>query len=142
MKIITAVKVKTIHGLFFIHEYDHKIVAISKQKLKGAIIKETPLLKVASKHLIDYFNGKLYEFDLPIDMSGTPFQVDVYKTLLKVGYGQTTSYQELAKKAGYPKAYRAVGTVMANNNIPFIIPCHRVIKSDGSLGNYVFLEIF
>lgn len=138
MQIIVAIKVKTKHGFFFIHELDHKLYAISRIKLEKAVIKETPLLKIASKHLNDFLEGRLFEFDLPFIIEGTKFQKDIYQALLKVKYGQTISYKALATKAGYPSAYRAVGSVMANNKLPFIIPCHRVIKNDGSLGNYGF----
>ena len=138
MQILVALKVKTKQGSFFIHELDHKLYAISRNKLNKAIIKETPLLKQAVKHLNDYLEGRLFEFDLPFILEGSKFQKDIYHALLKVRYGQTISYKELAAKAGYSNAYRAVGSAMANNKLPFIIPCHRVIKNDGSLGNYGF----
>jgi len=76
---------------------------------------------------------------VPIDWSGfTPFQKKVLKTLLKVPAGKVRSYSRLARQAGFPKAARAVGSVMANNPIPFIIPCHRIIPASGGVGNYGF----
>ena len=138
MKILITVKVHTKYGIFYIHELDHKLYAISRTKLEKAIIKETPLLKIASKHLNDFLEGRLFEFDLPFLIEGTKFQKDIYQALLKVKYGQTISYKALATTAGYPNAYRAVGSAMDKNKLPFIIPCHRVIKNDGSLGNYGF----
>lgn len=89
-------------------------------------------------HLIRaYFSGRRIPVSLQIDLSGyTQFQQKVLRAAQKIPYGTTCSYAELARRAGAPKAVRAVGTVMANNPIPLVIPCHRVIKSDGSLGNF------
>ena len=74
---------------------------------------------------------------VPIDWSGfTPFQQKVLKTLLKVPAGKAQSYSWLARRAGFPKAARAVGNAMANNPIPFLIPCHRIVPASGGVGNY------
>ena len=74
---------------------------------------------------------------VPIDWSGfTPFQEKVLKTLLKVPAGNVQSYSWLARRAGLPKAARAVGNVMANNPVPFLIPCHRIVPASGGVGNY------
>ncbi|MBN2317720.1 MAG: MGMT family protein [Acidobacteria bacterium] len=74
---------------------------------------------------------------VPIDWSGfTPFQQKVLKTLLKVPAGKVQSYSWLARRAGFPKAARAVGNAMANNPIPFLIPCHRIVPASGGVGNY------
>ena len=98
--------------------------------------KETPLIKKTAVQLGEYFEGKLKKFDIPLVLQGTGFQVKVWKALLKVPYGKTCSYGELAAKTGNPKASRAVG--MANNRNPLVIivPCHRVIGSNGSLTGY------
>lgn len=69
-------------------------------------------------------------------MAGTDFEKDVYTALSTVAYGQTLSYKELALLAGHPNAYRAVGSAMAKNKFIIVVPCHRVIKEDGNLGNY------
>lgn len=71
-----------------------------------------------------------------IDIQGTPFQRAVWSALQNIPFGTTLSYSELAQKAGYPKAHRAVGTAVGKNPIAFIIPCHRIIRADGSTGNY------
>jgi len=86
--------------------------------------------------------GKNEEFDLEMfDFSQIPrFRKDVYFTLFKTKRGETLSYGELALISGYPKAARAVGTAMKNNPFPFVIPCHRVIKSDGRLGGFFGAE--
>ncbi len=74
---------------------------------------------------------------IPVDWSGfTPFQEKVLKALLKVPTGRVRSYAWLARRAGFPRAARAVGNVMANNPIPFLIPCHRIIPASGGVGNY------
>lgn len=86
--------------------------------------------------LNDYFAGKLKKFSLKIDLHGTVFQKKVLNELQKVPYGKTISYGELAKKAGSPKAARAVGAVNASNPVPIIIPCHRVIGSNGKLTGF------
>lgn len=73
-----------------------------------------------------------------VTLQGTDFQIAVLKAMRKIHYGTTSSYLELAHKSGFPHAHRAVASVCAKNRIPLIIPCHRVIKSDGSLGNYYY----
>ena len=88
--------------------------------------------------IIDYFNGAKVDFrECPVNLTGyTTFQKKVLLTVKEIPYGQTLSYREVAEFAGYPKAYRAVGTTMKHNHIPLIIPCHRVIKSDEGLGGF------
>lgn len=87
--------------------------------------------------LIDYFEGKQVKFNCRIDVSwASDFDQQVLRCCTKIPTGKTWSYQELARQAGHPSAARAVGGVMARNRIPVLIPCHRVIRSDGSLGGY------
>jgi methylated-DNA-[protein]-cysteine S-methyltransferase len=84
-----------------------------------------------------YFAGRRRDFDLPLDLRRlTPFQRAVLDELRRVPFGQVTSYGELARRVGKPGAGRAVGQVMAGNPLPIVIPCHRVIRSDGSLGGF------
>jgi methylated-DNA-[protein]-cysteine S-methyltransferase len=86
----------------------------------------------------EYFAGKKIDFldgQLSLD-NYTNFQKKVLQTVRKIPYGETRSYKEVAKAAGHPRAYRAVGNTMKNNPLPLIIPCHRVIKSDGTLGGF------
>lgn len=83
-----------------------------------------------------YFKGQLYEFDLELDLRGTPFQKSVWSELQKIPYGQTISYGELAKRLNSPGGMRAVGAANGQNPVPIIVPCHRVIAADGSLGGY------
>jgi methylated-DNA-[protein]-cysteine S-methyltransferase len=83
-----------------------------------------------------YFEGVLYEFDIPLDMRGTPFQVEVWSALRKIPFGATASYRALATDIGRPNAVRAVGAANGRNPVSIIVPCHRVIGADGSLTGY------
>ncbi len=90
----------------------------------------------AIRQLKAYFDRRLREFDLPLDPEGTRFQLEVWRELQKIPYGTVISYGELARRLGNPKAVRAVGTANGANPIPIIIPCHRVIGSNGKLIGY------
>lgn len=90
----------------------------------------------AAKQLEEYFEGKRREFDLPVHLTGTEFQVRVLEELRRIPYGQTTSYGAIAERIGRPKAMRAVGAANGRNPIPIIIPCHRVVGSSGALTGF------
>lgn len=96
----------------------------------------TPVLDRAAAQLEAYFNGELEEFDLPLAPDGTPFQQEVWDALLAIPYGETRSYAEVAHVIGRPNAFRAVGAANGRNPISVIIPCHRVIGSDGDLTGF------
>lgn len=93
-------------------------------------------LKEPIGQLKAYFAGTLQEFDLPLSPRGTKFQLGVWKSLCAIPYGETISYGELARRIGNPNASRAVGLANGSNPIPIIIPCHRVIGSNGKLTGY------
>lgn len=86
--------------------------------------------------LKNYFAGDLTEFALPLDPGGTPFQLQVWRALQQIPYGETVSYGDLAARIGRPTAVRAVGAANGRNPLPIVIPCHRVIGRDGSLTGY------
>jgi methylated-DNA-[protein]-cysteine S-methyltransferase len=86
--------------------------------------------------LRSYFAGELQEFDLTLAPEGTPFQLNVWQRLCQIPYGETISYGELARRIGNPNASRAVGLANGSNPIPIVIPCHRVIGSNGKLTGY------
>jgi len=86
--------------------------------------------------LVRYFNGRLARFTCPVDLIGTPFQIRVWKELARIPYGTTITYGHLAKRVGVPKGFQAVGRAVGANPLPIIIPCHRVVGSDGSLVGY------
>ncbi len=97
---------------------------------------DNPLLQDIVDQLDRYFQGHVFRFHLPLDFSGTRFQQRVWSALQDIPYGQTWSYQTVANHISNPKAVRAVGQANSANPIPIIIPCHRVIRADGSLGGY------
>lgn len=92
--------------------------------------------RVFIKQIEEYFQGKRTQFDFPLDLEGTPFQVAVWRELLSIPYGHTRTYGEIAKKLGKPGAARAVGMANHDNRIPIVVPCHRVVGHDGSLTGY------
>ena len=99
--------------------------------------KQPPLIKKITKQLDEYFSKKRTIFDIPIHYNGTPFQNKVWEELLKIPYGNTLSYGDITKKLGKPPlTSRAIGTANSKNKIAIIIPCHRVIRSNGKLSGY------
>ena len=103
---------------------------------KNLLIKSGKENKKALNELKSYFKGNLKVFQSKLDLRGTPFQLKVWKNTKKIPYGKMHSYKFIASATGKSRSYRAVGNAMAQNPIPIFIPCHRVIKSDGHLGNY------
>jgi len=94
------------------------------------------VLAETDQQLRAYFAGKLQTFDLPLALTGTPFQCEVWTMLRYIPFGVTCSYAELADRIGRPKAVRAVGAANGQNPIPIVIPCHRVIGANGSLTGF------
>jgi len=88
------------------------------------------------EQLTEYFAGTRQEFDLPLQLHGTPFQARVWQELAKIPFGVTISYVELARRVGKPTGFRAVGNANGRNPISIIVPCHRVIAADGKLTGY------
>ena len=112
------------------------LINIQFTQPQKALLQTTELLSMAIIQLDEYFQGKRTTFSLPFKLTGTPFQLAVWKELQNIPYGQTTSYKEIAQKINKPKAYRAVGMANNKNPLPIIIPCHRVIGSNGKLIGY------
>lgn len=96
--------------------------------------------RARNKEVIDqlnrYFNGKLAKFTCSVDLIGTPFQIRVWKELSKIPYGTTITYKHLSRRVSAPKAFQAVGRANGANPLPIIVPCHRVLGSDGALVGY------
>ena len=119
---------------------------ISRIKLKeGSSLKlckeskengQSPILVKASKQIDEYFNGNRKLFEIPFKLNVPPFYKKVLLKVKKVKYGETASYGMIARMAGNNKAVRAVGTANAKNPLPIIIPCHRIIYSNGNIGGY------
>ena len=99
-------------------------------------IEDRHFLREAVRQLDVYLKGRLKEFTVKLSPQGTPFQLSVLRALQEVPYGETVSYGELARRIGKPKASRAVGAAIARNPLPIVIPCHRVIGSNGSLTGF------
>ncbi len=97
---------------------------------------ENDLLQEAKQQVDEYLDGSRTEFDLPIVLTGTEFQKKVWKELQKVSYGNTASYLDLAKSINHQKAVRAVANALAANPLALIVPCHRIIGSNGKLTGY------
>ncbi|MGH7203666.1 MAG: methylated-DNA--[protein]-cysteine S-methyltransferase [Candidatus Levyibacteriota bacterium] len=97
---------------------------------------EHRLLREVKRQTDEYFSGKRRQFELPLSTKGTAFQKKVWQALETIPYGQVTSYGEIARRIGNPKAVRAVGTAIGRNPIGIIIPCHRVIGTNGTLTGY------
>jgi methylated-DNA-[protein]-cysteine S-methyltransferase len=95
-----------------------------------------PILVETERQLEQYFAGKRSVFDLELDFVGTPFQAEVWQTLLTIPYGQTRSYGQIAAQIGRPKAVRAVGAANGRNPISIIAPCHRVVGASGDLTGF------
>ena len=93
-------------------------------------------LQQAMDELRRYFAGVPLQFSCPLDLHGTPFQVAVWQEMFRIPYGETSTYGELARAIGYPKAARAVGAASGANPVAIIVPCHRVVGSNGSLVGY------
>lgn len=92
--------------------------------------------RAAIEQVLEYLARERTAFDLPLDLRGTPFQRDVWSALLEIPYGEARSYADIARAVGRPKATRAVGMANNANPVALVVPCHRVIAADGSLGGY------
>lgn len=99
------------------------------------------ILYITAKNIEDYLAGIKVIFEYPLNLDDTSFRSRVLKEIYSIPYGEVASYKEIAERVGHPKAYRAVGTVCAENKYPIIIPCHRVIHSDGRVGKYIGGEV-
>ncbi len=135
---LTSAVYDTEYGKFQVVCDAEEVIAINivNENTEILKVKECELCSQVYKELLEYFKGKRKSFDFKISMRGTDFQKTVWKELIKIPYGETRSYKEVAEAIGKPKACRAVG--MANNRNPLVIvvPCHRVIGSNGSLTGY------
>jgi methylated-DNA-[protein]-cysteine S-methyltransferase len=90
----------------------------------------------AERQLREYFNGERRLFDIPLDLEGTPFQLAVWRALMEIPYAKTSSYRHIAIAVDRPRGFQAIGQANTRNPVPIIVPCHRVINADGSLGGY------
>lgn len=107
-------------------------------KVGSRVLRVPAMLDDAAAQLHEYFDGRRREFGLALDHRlSTGFREQVQRYLPQIGYGQTTTYKQLAQRVGNPAAIRAVGTACATNPLPVVVPCHRVLRTDGTLGGYL-----
>lgn len=124
-------------GELTLYEEAGSLVRLEFGSPSGAgIPASTPLLREAAGQLSAYFAGDLRRFDLPLSPSGTVFELAIWRVLMAIPYGETRSYAELAGMAGRRDACRATGTACGRNPLPILIPCHRIVRSDGGEGGY------
>ena len=123
-------------GKIKIIEEDNRVVEIRFVKDEKNISPNTEILKLAKKELKEYFTGKRKVFTFPIKLEGREFSLKVYKALMEIPYGETCSYKDIARKIGNENSQRAVGGANNKNKLPIVIPCHRVIGSNGKLVGY------
>lgn len=124
-------------GKLCIGERDGAITRVTWQQLpKEWVLEETELIKKCKQELDEFFEGKRKTFDLPLAPEGTAFQKKVWDALREIPYGETRTYKDIAIAVDSPKGFRAVGMANNKNPIAILIPCHRVIGSDGKLVGY------
>ena len=124
-------------GKLCIGEKDGFITRVTWTQLpKEWVLEETELIRRCKQQLGEFFEGKRKEFDLPLNPAGTEFQKKVWNALREIPYGETRSYKDIAIAVGSPKGFRAVGMANNKNPIAIIIPCHRVVGTNGKLVGY------
>lgn len=106
------------------------------QNLPAMDERETDALAEAAAQVNEYLSGRRRDFDVELSYGGTDFFRAVMDAMVRIPYGETRTYAEVAEAAGSPRAFRAVGSACAANPIPIIVPCHRVVPSSGGIGNY------
>ena len=118
---------------------DHdRVLGTLAQRISPRVLRAPRRLDAAARELDEYFSRQRRVFDLPLDMSlSKGFRQLVQRHLPEIGYGQTRTYRQVAELVGSPQAVRAVGTACATNPLPVIVPCHRVLRADGTPGGYV-----
>ncbi|OHE40451.1 MAG: hypothetical protein A2Y16_00750 [Tenericutes bacterium GWF2_57_13] len=126
----------TVHGPVGIETDDHEILAIKVGDTRPTTDPAVPLAVEAARQIDEFYAGKRKRLDLPFTIEGTEFQKRVVIAVTRIPYGETRSYAEIARAAGHPNAFRAVGSVMAANEMHLLVPCHRVVKSGGATGLY------
>ena len=121
-----------------VEDHRPRAVAFCRSGSARASLRAPGRLDAAARELDEYFGGRRRVFDLPLDLSlSSGFRQLVQRHLPAIGYGQTRTYGQVAALVGNPKAVRAVGTACATNPLPVVVPCHRVLRADGTTGGYV-----
>ncbi len=119
-------------------ENHDQVLRVLSERVSPRILRAPRRLDQVARQLAEYFAGERRDFVLPLDFRlAHGFRREVLARLLMIGYGRTESYSKVAAATGHPRAVRAVGTACATNPMPVIVPCHRVLRSDGTLGGYI-----
>jgi methylated-DNA-[protein]-cysteine S-methyltransferase len=120
-----------------VEDHDRVLETLTRQ-ISPRVLRAPKRLDAAARELDEYFARKRRAFDLPLDLSlSRGFRQLVQRHLPEIGYGQTRTYRQVAELVGNPRAVRAVGTACATNPLPVVVPCHRVLRADGTPGGYV-----
>lgn len=134
--LLAATEQGLVRVAFDLEDHDQVLVTLA-ERVSPRILLAPGRLDPVARQLSSYFDGTLREFDLPLDLRlATGFRRAVLQHLSEIDYGRTESYAQVASASGSPRAVRAVGTACALNPIPVVVPCHRVVRSDGSFGGY------
>jgi len=134
--LLAATEEGVVRVAFDCENHDDVLAALA-DRVSPRILRAPGRLDTVAHQLDEYFAGRRFAFDVALDFRlSAGFRRTVLEQLRAIGYGTTASYAEVAAKAGKPKAVRAVGTACALNPLPLVVPCHRVVRSDGAAGNY------
>ncbi|MEV6898954.1 methylated-DNA--[protein]-cysteine S-methyltransferase [Amycolatopsis sp. NPDC051372] len=137
-KLLLAATPAGVVRVAFASEDHDRVLEVLGQKLSSRILRAPKRLDAVAREIDEYFAKVRQAFDVPLDLSlSRGFRRLVQTHLPEIGYGQTRSYRDMAELVGNPKAVRAVGTACATNPLPIVVPCHRVLRSDGTLGGYI-----
>ena len=137
-RLLLAATKKGLVRVAYASEDHDRVLDTLGHKLGPRFLRAPRRLDDAARELDEYFARRRRQFDLPLDLSlSRGFRQIVQQHLPEIGYGQTRSYRQVAELVGNPKAVRAVGTACATNPLPVVIPCHRVLRTDGTLGGYI-----
>lgn len=135
--LLAATETGLVRVAFEREDFDTVLESLA-QKISPRVLKAPRRLDTAAAEIDEYFAGHRHVFDVPLDYAlSSGFRQVVQRYLPRIGYGRTQSYKEVAELVGNPKAVRAVGTACATNPLPVVVPCHRVLRTDGSLGGYI-----
>ncbi|MEV0066384.1 MULTISPECIES: methylated-DNA--[protein]-cysteine S-methyltransferase [unclassified Amycolatopsis] len=137
-KLLLAATPAGVVRVAFASEDHDRVLEVLGQKVSSRILRAPKRLDPVAREIDEYFAKVRRAFDVPLDLSlSRGFRRLVQTHLPEIGYGQTRSYRDMAELVGNPKAVRAVGTACATNPLPIVVPCHRVLRSDGTLGGYI-----
>lgn len=135
--LLAATEIGLVRVAYDVENHDTVLASLATA-LSPRVLRAPQRLASAAREIDEYFAGRRRQFDLPLDYAlSSGFRQVVQRELAHIPYGRTESYKTVAQTVGNPKAVRAVGSACATNPLPVVVPCHRVLRSDGSLGGYI-----